>query len=189
MPENGIKLAHYVPEKEWLFSEGSIESNLSERGAWPLPSLPTTSIWKRRETERVGSCHSLITSTESARKIVKAYPSVEGAGGAHGHLHSLFAICFSLFVFSCRVSNFHFSFPRRMRTDCPIEASKWCFGFCHQREPSSDASVLRSMQSEAVGEHLFTPLAHHVSHLPIQTVFKLHPSLTNHWSPSQQTWS
>lgn len=103
------------------------------RGAWPHPSLPTTSIWKRRETERFGSCQSLNTSPESARKIAKASPSVEGAGGAHGHLHSLFAICFSLFVFSCRVSNFHFSFPRRMRTDCPIEASKWCFGFCLQR--------------------------------------------------------
>jgi hypothetical protein len=58
LPKNWIKLAHYLADKE-SFSDRSREADL-----FPLS---TPSIWKKRETERFGSCQSLITSIKSAK--------------------------------------------------------------------------------------------------------------------------
>ena len=71
------------------------------------------------------------------QKTVKTYPLVKRTQGA---LWTFAAVCLSFFFSSLfsslvpQVANFHFSFPRSKRTDCPLETSKGCFGFCHLRQ-------------------------------------------------------
>lgn len=119
---------------------------------------------------------------------MKAYTLVEGTQRA---LRTFVAVClpfvfFSLF-FSPWVANFHFSFPRRMRTDCPLETSKGCFRFCHQRQNLWAILKYFCTQSHTTWSFGRTfaytsssscqPSSHHI-------IWKSHPFLTN---PSRST--
>lgn len=189
LPKNGLKLAHYLPEKESLFLEGSIASNPSEGSLTLSFSSHPVHLEEKRNRE-IWKLPKFNYFYWKCQKNVKAYPSVEGTQRA---LRTFAGVClpfvFSLFFFSPRVANFHFSFPGRMRTDCPFETSKGCFGFCHRRQNCQAIFkyfCITSIQPETSGEHLHAPLAHHVRHLPVQIVLKLHPSLLTHRGPPQQ---
>ena len=94
-----IRLAQYLPEEEGaLLSEGSTEPHLSEGEPDPFLLFPPPSIWKRRETQRCGSCQSLITSTESAKKTWKLTLYWKEPRGPCGHLQQ--SVCHFFFLFS-----------------------------------------------------------------------------------------
>lgn len=170
--------AHTSPTRTGIIFRRKSGIESLRRRAWPLRLLP---IWKKRETERFGSCQSLITSTESAKKMWKIILQWKEPRGPRGHLqHSLCHLFFILFFFSPWLENFQFSFPRRIRTDCPLEATKGCFGFCHQRQnhwpglkyfyikvhatqnykralQTSQETTIRKLYYESAGNQMTTP--------------------------------
>lgn len=92
------------------------------------------------------------------------------------------AVCLSFFPLSLsslvpQVANFHFSFPRSKRTDCPLETSKGCFDSVTSvellRHPQT-ASALISAQPETSRERVL----HHqliVSTIRPDTCIKIEP--------------